>query len=367
MRVLLSASLSLAVALTLVSPVRAQGVNGCCRFVARGSSASDRTARCDNLTQDECDTLKLQSTFFPGWVCDFETRRCVDRLPPRSPTATPIPSSTLTPTQTATRTATATVTPTGPTPTRTPTTTNTPTNTPIPLGCCQLSNVSGSRVPICGNNIDEISCLHDFSGTAQFCADCVCSSHAGSGFDTTAGSCVPRPPTATPTPTPTATPPLGCCQLANVRRVGNTVCGNQLTEASCMNDFEGDPTFFATFVCSSHSGPGFDLNAGQCMPRTPLPTLTGTPIPTATSTPASGCCQIDNFTGLDHPICGNNVSHASCLNDFGTQVTFCPECTCSSHTGDGFDLSDGVCSPPPRPRHQPGPHQPHVPHGGPHH
>lgn len=363
MRVLLFYfSLSFALALTFISPVRAQGANGCCRFVTRGGSTSGRVTRCDNLTQDQCHTLKAQSSFFAGWVCDFEAQRCVSSLPPRTATRTQPSTPTAIRTATNTATQTSTVTPTGATPTRTPTKTLTPTNTPIPRGCCQLDNVSGSRVPICGNDINETSCLHDFSGDAHFCADCVCSSHSGSGFDTAAGSCVPRPPTATPTRTPTvtatatATPPLGCCELANIRGVGNTVCGNQLTQISCMNDFQGDPTFFANFVCSSHTASGFDLNPGNCVPRTPAPT------PMATSTPSSGCCQIDNFTGLDHPICGNNVSRASCLNDFGTQVTFCPECKCTSHSGDGFDLGDGVCQPPPRPRHRPEPHQPHGPH-----
>lgn len=162
----------------------------------------------------------------------------------------------------------------------------------------------------------------------------------------------------TPTPTPTAAESTGCCQLDNLRRVGHPVCGNDVSESSCLTEFAGVATFCADCVCSSHDSSGFDLAAGVCV--TPEPTPTPTPAPEN----LKGCCQLEGLHGAPNSICGNEIQQSSCLGDFPAQATFCQNCVCSSHSGSGFTLTRGACVAPSdgRPRG----HQFHG-SGGPHH
>jgi hypothetical protein len=193
--------------------------------------------------------------------------------------------------------------------------------------------------------------LNDFQGNASFCANCICSSHRAPGFDLSAGLCVPV--TGTPTATPTPVGRTGCCQLDNVHRLRQPVCGNQINEVSCLNDFGGEPSFCPDCTCTSHSSSGFEFTTGVCAP----PTATRNPTPTKTPTPSMrGCCQLSRSSGLSHSICGNDIEQSSCLNDFGGAPVFCANCRCTSHLGAGFDLSAGVCAQ----RHQV--NQPHRPH-----
>src|SRR5215813_1721532 len=102
-------------------------------------------------------------------------------------------------------------------------------------------------------------------------------------------------PQPTATPTPTATPRIqrrGCCQLDNLRRTRQPVCGNEITEDDCLNDFAGDATFCADCTCSAHSEPGFEIIPGTCVPNTPTPTPSPEP---------RGCCQLDNLRGARGP------------------------------------------------------------------
>lgn len=163
----------------------------------------------------------------------------------------------------------------------------------------------------------------------------------------------PSTPTPRQSPTPTATPrvdPMGCCQLDSLRRVGHSVCGNALSQTSCLNDFTGVPAFCANCVCSSHPQRGFDLDAGACV------------TPTPTQSEPKGCCQLDHLTGVRGSVCGNAIRQSTCINDFPGGGTFCADCVCASHTGPGFQFTTGTCGTPPtpgRPRHNP--HPPHRP------
>jgi hypothetical protein len=156
-----------------------------------------------------------------------------------------------------------------------------------------------------------------------------------------------------PTPTPTAVEQIGCCQLDNLRQVTQPVCGNEISDVSCANDFAGTPTFCADCVCSSHPDAGFDLAPGVCMPR---------PTPTPAPSAVRGCCQLENLRGAPSSICGNAILQISCFSDFAAQASFCKNCACSSHSGSGFDLSRGKCVSPGSsrpPRH--GPQPPSIP------
>jgi hypothetical protein len=300
-------------AIAVSAPIsRAQEV-GCCQFTVRSDSGSER--RCRDLVRAQCTTLLSVSTFLPDMRCNGLTQRCVRSLPP--PTSTPI----------ATRTRTFTPTPTPMPPQlargccqindrhrpwestcgndvteatceqsghdtefcrdcdcsshseagftgalgicvqRTPTPTRTPTPAARPDGrrggCCQIDNLRRVGHPVCGNAIDEASCLQDYAGNATFCPDCVCTSHDGAGFDLTAGACVTRTPTPTPTRMPT--PRIGCCQLDRFRGSAFTVCGNLLTEDACRGDSRGVPRFVFGGTCSSHTTPGFGTARGVCV------------------------------------------------------------------------------------------------------
>jgi len=303
---------------------------GCCQFVVRSSSGAPQR-RCADEPHDAC-ALRPVSSFFQGLSCDSPTGRCLRGLPPRTPTSTAVP------------------------PTQTPTATLTPTATPtatVSRGCCQLDQSSVGH-PVCGNQITESSCRHDFDGTPSFCADCVCNSHAGPGFDSDSGTCVHLTPTSTPTPTG----PVGCCQLDDVHRAHLPVCGNRISQASCLHDFAGTPSFCADCVCTSHPEPGFLSGFGVCARPTVIPTQTPTATRTPTAVPPPGCCQLNSPTGLGHAVCGNSIAVDTCLEAFHDQApSFCPDCRCSSHDGSGFDVGPGLCVP----LHHPGPHAPHRP------
>jgi hypothetical protein len=148
-----------------------------------------------------------------------------------------------------------------------------------------------------------------------------------------------------PTPTPTAIEQIGCCQLHDLRGVAQSVCGNEVSDFSCANDFAGTSTFCADCVCSSHPSAGFDLAPGACVPK---------PTPTPAPSEVLGCCQLDNLRGAPSSICGNAIRQSSCFSDFTAQPTFCKNCSCSSHSSSGFDLTRGACVAPGgsrRPRH----------------
>jgi hypothetical protein len=155
---------------------------------------------------------------------------------------------------------------------------------------------------------------------------------------------LPSTPTPTATPTKTATPTpterRGCCQVDNIRTVGHAICGNEISETSCLNETKGDPVFCANCECSSHSSGGFSFDAGVCATRTPTPTVTATPAE------RRGCCQLTGLRGAKGAVCGNDVRESTCLDAFDADAVFCPECVCSSHTGPGVDLVPGLCVPP---------------------
>lgn len=99
------------------------------------------------------------------------------------------------------------------TPSLTPTATTTPTPV-VRQGCCQVNTSRPGPHPfVCGNGIDQDSCLNDFGAGATFCADCVCSSHSGPGFGNGSGTCLrpgggsrPRPTRPPRPPRPTRPP-----------------------------------------------------------------------------------------------------------------------------------------------------------------
>lgn len=177
-------------------------------------------------------------------------------------------------------------------------------------------------------------------------------------------------PTATATataarPTPTPTPDVaGCCEVAASRAIPFPICGNEVSRGRCLAEFGFRAAFCEQCRCSSHDGPGFLLAPGGCVTLTPTPTRTPTrtppaqrtrrtpPVtgstPTPTATPAVGCCEVPVSQG--RAFCGNRISRETCLGQFPGAV-FCPECHCSSHTGDGFGTTNGQCIRPlPRPR-----------------
>ena len=83
--------------------------------------------------------------------------------------------------------------------------------------------------------------------------------------------CILGVPPSTPTPmatptrtaTPTPTEPRGCCQVNNVRTVDHAICGNDVSQTSCLNETKGDPVFCANCECSSHSVTGFSFDVGD--------------------------------------------------------------------------------------------------------
>jgi hypothetical protein len=167
-------------------------------------------------------------------------------------------------------------------------------------------------------------------------------------------------PTATPTKTPTPSPtqPRGCCQVDDVRSVGHAICGNDITQTSCLNETKGEPSFCADCACSSHSESGFSFDIGTCVTHTPTPTVTATPAE------RRGCCQLTGLRGANGAVCGNEVRESTCLHEFDADAVFCANCVCSSHSTTGVDLAPGLCVPPPstrgpRPRPTRPPHLPH--------
>ncbi|MBI3785621.1 MAG: hypothetical protein HY270_19685 [Deltaproteobacteria bacterium] len=154
---------------------------------------------------------------------------------------------------------------------------------------------------------------------------------------------VPAVCAASGTPTPTPTPePVGCCQADPVSRTGFPICGNRIKKSDCTAFFGARAEFCEHCSCSSHPDAGFTFDRGECVASTPTAT------PTATATPTSGsrrgCCQVNTSRPGPHPfLCGNEIDETSCLNDFGAGAFFCPDCTCSSHSGLGFGTSPGSC------------------------
>jgi hypothetical protein len=235
-----AASLMLLLVLGAGHQAAAQEEHGCCQFVSRapdGSPSSKGQRRCDDLTRRECSLLKPGSVFLRRWTCDQHGQRCILGVPANTPT----PNAT---------------------PTKSPTTTPTEAR-----GCCQVDNVRTVGHTICGNAVSETSCLNETKGTPKFCANCECSSHTVAGFSFDVGICVTR----TPTPTVTATPAerRGCCQLTGLRGANGAVCGNDVRESTCLQEFDADAVFCAECVCSSHSRAGVDLAPGLCVPPTP--------------------------------------------------------------------------------------------------
>jgi hypothetical protein len=236
------ACIGAAVALFIVAgapPARAQEEVGCCQFRSRssGDSPSKGQRRCDDLTRRECSLLKPGSVFLRRWACDTNSQRCVLGALPHTPT-----------------------------PTITPTKTPTPTPTE-PRGCCQVDNVRNVGHAICANDVTESSCLNETKGDPVFCADCGCTSHSEAGFTFDVGVC------ATWTPTPTMTPApderRGCCQLTGLGGARGAVCGNDVRESTCLQEFDAEAVFCADCVCSSHPGAGVDLVPGLCVRPTP--------------------------------------------------------------------------------------------------
>ncbi len=229
---------ALALSLSSAPQARAQEELGCCQFFARPTDGATRgQRRCANITRPECTRLKPASTFFRRFRCDTLAQRCVLGPAPHTPTPTLTPTASATPTRTE------------------------------PRGCCQLNDVRGIAHSVCGNEVTEASCRSEFEGTPVFCGNCACSSHPQAGFSFDVGSCVTRTPTPTATPTPAE--PRGCCQLTGVRGTTGAVCGNDIRESTCLNEFDGNAVFCASCVCSSHSGSGVDLAPGVCVPPTP--------------------------------------------------------------------------------------------------
>lgn len=284
--------------------------DGCCQYTVRTGNQTQR--RCADLSKAECAALKPVSTFLRGLECDTRTQQCARTVPTLTPT--PIPTRTITPTRTPTARPQSQVRGccqlnSAPRPgsicgndivaasceatntvfcesctcsshdedgfTRaqgvclafTPAPTRTPTPTPVrtPIGCCELENLRHISNPVCGNAIAQASCFSDYAGSPSFCLDCVCSSHDDGGFTLDAGACVTKTPTRTPTRTPV--PKMGCCQLDAFSGGHTAVCGNQVSEAACLSDSRGTPSFCAACVCSSHTGAGFTAARGGCVDR----------------------------------------------------------------------------------------------------
>ncbi len=231
-------TLLLLLVLGVSTAASAQDETGCCQFVSRSPDGAPRgQRRCDDLTRRECSLLKPGSVFLRRWTCDKPSQRCLLGVLPNTPT-----------------------------PTATPTKTPTPSPTE-PRGCCQVEDVRTVGHPICGNDITQSSCINETKGVPVFCANCECSSHPGSGFSFDLGVCA----TQTPTPTMTATPaePRGCCQLTGLRGANGAVCGNDVRESTCLQEFDAEAVFCADCACSSHSTAGVDLAPGLCVPPTP--------------------------------------------------------------------------------------------------
>ena len=212
---------------------------GCCQFLSRSADGTPSKAlrRCDDLTRRECSLLKPGSVFLRHWTCDSQSQRCFVGAPPSTLTPTASPTKTPTPSPTQAR------------------------------GCCQVDNIRTVGHAICGNDVSQTSCLNETKGDPVFCADCECSSHSEAGFSFDVGTCVTR----TPTPTVTATPAerRGCCQLTGLRGANGAVCGNDVRESTCLQEFDAEAVFCADCVCSSHTSGGVDLAPGLCVPPSP--------------------------------------------------------------------------------------------------
>ena len=237
----IAATVSLVLLLGAGHKARAQEEQGCCQFLSRSpaGSPSKGQRRCDDLTRRECSLLKPGSVFLRRWTCDTQNQRCILGVLPSTPTPMATPTKTATPSPTE------------------------------PRGCCQVDNIHTVGHAICGNDVTQTSCLNETKGDPVFCANCACSSHSDAGFSFDVGICVTR----TPTPTVTATPAerRGCCQLTGLRGARGAVCGNDVRESTCLQEFDADAVFCADCVCSSHASAGVDLAPGVCVPPTPSP------------------------------------------------------------------------------------------------
>lgn len=149
-----------------VEPVSSTGAPFCGNRIQESDCFEAWGARASFCLNCECSSHSA-----PGFTFDRGT--CVTRIP------------TVTATPTASPTATATATP------------------AVRTGCCRINTSRpGPRPYICGNAIEETSCLNDFGRDATFCAECVCSTHSGPGFGTSSGSCIgDAPPTRRSRPT----------------------------------------------------------------------------------------------------------------------------------------------------------------------
>ncbi len=188
--------------------------------------------------------------------------------------------------------------------------------------------------------------------------------------------------TATATPTPSSIPSqtptpvvAGCCEVAASRAIPFPICGNQVPRDQCLAVFGFRASFCENCGCTSHEESGFSLQPGGCVSPTPTrtvpPTRTPTmrprqspPRPTATptATPAAGCCEVPVTSGVRPPeFCGNHIAREVCLGQF-SGARFCPDCVCSSHSGEGFGTAPGVCvHRPARPRPPRAPLPPRAP------
>jgi len=145
-----------------------------------------------------------------------------------------------------------------------------PTATPVPIGCCQVNRTRRTTYPICGNAISKLDCLNDFGNQGQFCEGCSCTSHDEPGFDFSRGVCTSNTPTPTPTPTATPTPSGGCCQINSTRPGPRPfICGNQIDQESCLQNYGDDATYCIDCICSSHAGAGFTFAPGTCLKLNP--------------------------------------------------------------------------------------------------
>jgi len=243
-RIALAVLVTLMVGTVAAATAHAQGQTelGCCQYSSRPADGQSggRQARCTNTTRAECNLLRPNSVFFRRWGCDDDIQRCVIGFRTKTPT---------------------------PTPTATPTRTATPKRDRV--GCCQLDNVDRVGRPMCANAIDETSCLTEFEGDPTFCVDCSCAAPPRPGFEFALGRCLTNTPRPTATPTPPE--PRGCCQLNRSRGPHGSICGNDITMGSCLEEFGSGATFCADCTCSSHREPGFDLAPGACQQPRPTP------------------------------------------------------------------------------------------------
>jgi hypothetical protein len=211
-------------------------------------------------------------------------------------------------------------------------------------GCCQYSVRTGNQNQRRCADLSQEACVALKPG-GTFLRGLQCDGLLQRCLHSVAPPTVPPTLTRTTTPTRTPTPPPqslvhGCCQINDRHRLGQSTCGNDIVEASCIEDFGVAAEFCENCSCSSHTDPGFSRDPGQCVAWTPGPTRT----PTATPVRAPiGCCQLDNLRRVGHAVCGNTIAQLSCLGDYAGVPSFCLDCACSSHSAAGFSLDPGAC------------------------